>query len=121
MTRLAASLVISAAGLWGCGGSLTAPDAVPQRPSVSADLATISGQVYDGSDPVYGPIAGALVKVTAGDGSGTVVTADEQGFYRASIVRGSVTITASKDGYEAKQWQFDLLNDVVLNFSLSPQ
>jgi hypothetical protein len=32
-----------------------------------------------------------------------------------------VTRAAPKEGFEAKQWQFDLLNDTVVNFSLTPQ
>ncbi len=80
----------------------------------------ISGQVYANAVGDR-PIVGARVDVNQADGSSTSVATDADGAYRISVRRGSVTITASSEGYEAKQWQFDLLNDTVLNFSLTPQ
>jgi hypothetical protein len=119
MTKSGMCLVVLLA-VWGCGGSLTAPDPIQQRPEPAADVATISGRIY-ASGPVQPPIGDATVEVNEADGSSATVVTDADGFYRISARRGSVTITASKDGYEAKQWQFDLLNDTVLNFSLNPR
>jgi hypothetical protein len=104
----------------GCGGSLNAPSAVPQLLQPAAEVSVISGQVYANAVGDR-PIVGARVDVNQADGSSTSVATDADGAYRISVRRGSVTITASSEGYEAKQWQFDLLNDTVLNFSLTPQ
>jgi hypothetical protein len=105
--------------LVGCGGSLNSPSAVPQRPQPT-EHAVISGQIYANAQG-HAPIAASRVEVNEADGSSTSVASDADGAYRISVRRGSVTVTASREGYEAKQWQFDLLNDTVLNFSLSLQ
>ena len=119
MTNLGICLLIVLA-LCGCGGSPTAPDVV-QRPPESVDVATISGRIYVGGGAVQNPIAGASVEINEADGTSATVVSDAEGFYRMTARRGSVTVTASKAGYEAKEWQFDLLSDTVLNFSLSPE
>jgi hypothetical protein len=111
---------VLAVTLVGCGGSLNSPSPLPQRIQPAGDVAVISGQVY-ANGPGDSPIAAARVEVNEADGSSTSVASAADGAYRVSVRRGSVTVTASKEGYEAKQWQFDLLNDTVLNFSLSPQ
>ena len=113
-------LTVALAG-YGCGGSLAGPDPVQQTSQPAADLAEISGRIYSSVGPMYPSIANAVVEVNEADGSSATVVSDADGFYRISARRGSVTITASKEGYEAKQWQFDLLNDTVVNFSLTPQ
>lgn len=120
MTKVVFCLLTAALAASGCGGSLTAPDAL-QQPVPPADVAAISGRIYASDGPIYPPIADALVEVNEADGTSATTVSDANGFYRISVRRGSVTITASKDGYEAMQWQFDLLNDTVLNFSLSPR
>ena len=120
MTRIALGVLVTLAA-FGCGGSLTAPTAIEQRTEPAADIATISGQIYSSVGPIYASIGSVEIDVNEADGSSRTVVTDSNGVYQISVRRGSVTITASKDGYEAKQWQFDLLNDVVLNFSLSPQ
>jgi FlaG/FlaF family flagellin (archaellin) len=121
MTRFYYWLLAAILGSFACGGSLAAPSPIPQAAQPAADVATISGRIYANDGSLYPPIRDALIEVNEADGtSGTVVT-DAEGFYRISARRGSVTITASREGYEAKQWQFDLLNDMVLNFSLSPR
>jgi hypothetical protein len=79
----------------------------------------ISGRVYASAGPLYTAIGHAVVEVNEADGSSATVASDADGLYEISVQRGSITITASREGYEAKQWQFDLLNDMVLNFSLN--
>lgn len=104
----------------GCGGSPTSPSALPQPVQPAVSVAVISGQIYAAAAGDL-PIAAARVEVKAADGSSTSVASDANGAYQISVRRGSVTVTASSEGYEAKQWQFDLLNDTVLNFSLNAQ
>jgi hypothetical protein len=118
MTRIA--LWLLAMTFAGCGGALSSPSAVPQAGQPTTDVAVISGQIYANALG-HAPLAAARVEVNAADGSSTSVASDADGAYRISVRRGSVTITASREGYEAKQWQFDLLNDTVLNFSLNAQ
>ena len=118
--RLSYCVLILALAGSGCGGSLAAPDPIQPRADATADLVTISGWVYV-TTPADTAISNAVVVVNEADGSSAAVVTNGDGFYRISVHRGSVTITASKEGYEAKQWQFDLLSDTVLNFSLSPQ
>ena len=104
----------------GCGGSLNSPTPVPQRVQPAAEVAVIVGHVYANAVGHH-PIAAARIDVNEADGTTTSVATDADGAYRIAARRGSVTITATKQGYEAKQWQFDLLNDTVLNFSLTAQ
>jgi hypothetical protein len=118
MTRIAVWILVVT--LAACGGSLTDPSVLQQRPEPAADRAVISGQIYANAIG-HAPIAAARVEVNEADGSSATVASGSDGFYRIAVRRGSITITASKEGYEAKQWQFDLLNDTVLNFSLNPQ
>lgn len=105
---------------WGCGGSPTAPDA-PQETIPADELATISGQIYDNVGGADRAIVEALVEVNPSDGSSIRAMTSASGAYRLTVRRGSVTVTASKDGYESTQWQFDLTNDIVLNFGLNPR
>ena len=118
MTRIALSVLTVA--LAACGGGLSAPSAIQQPSAPAIEVAVITGHVYANAVG-HLPIASARVEVNAADGSSTSVASDAAGAYRISVRRGSVTITASREGYEAKQWQFDLLNDTVLNFSLNAQ
>jgi hypothetical protein len=105
----------------GCGGSLAGPTPIQQGLQPAAEVARISGRVYASVGPLYAPITSAVIEVNEADGSSVAVTSDADGFYQITARRGSVTITASCEGYEAKHWQFDLLNDTVLNFSLNPR
>jgi hypothetical protein len=104
-----------------CGGSLGSPSPIPQASQPAADIAPISGRIYANDGSLYPPVPDALIEVNDADGTSRTVVSDADGFSRISARRGSITITASKEGYEAKQWQFDLLNDTVLNFSLEPR
>lgn len=115
-TRLACCLLTVT--LVGCDQSPTAPDDL-LRSEANVDSLTISGQVYANLGPVYPAIGNAVVVVDAADGSQVTGVSDAEGFYRLSVSRGSVTIRASKDGYDAKQSHFDLSSDTILNFSLS--
>jgi hypothetical protein len=85
------------------------------------DLATVSGHIYL-RDPVGAQplVANALIWVQEADGSQRTALSNADGYYTVSVRPGSVSITASKEGYEAKVWHFMLLNDTVLNFSLTP-
>jgi hypothetical protein len=86
-----------------------------------AELATISGYIYF-QDPSGGEpeIANVLISVTESDGSQRMALSNAAGFYTISVRSGRVSITASKEGYEAKVWHLVLSNDTVLNFSLTP-
>lgn len=121
MTRVAFCLLTAALAGSGCGGSLAASNPIQPTSQPVADVATISGRIYASVGPLYASIGDAVVVVNEADGSSATVASDADGFYKISARRGSVTVTASKEGYEAKQWQFDLLNDTVVNFSLTPQ
>jgi hypothetical protein len=118
--RLHACLLIVTLANWSCGGSLTGPD-TPQPSPAPEDVATISGQVYDNVTGADRAIPNALVEVNQADGSSVTATTNSSGVYRISVRRGAITITASSDGYESTQWQFDLANDTVLNFGLTPR
>lgn len=67
------------------------------------------------------PIPDAVISVTDADGSIKTVSSDENGFYQILVRPGDVSITASKEGYEARTWQLTLLKDLVLNFGLIPR
>jgi hypothetical protein len=86
-----------------------------------AQAATISGYIYfqdaAGGEP---PIANVLISVKERDGSQSTAVSNAKGFYTVSARSGSISITASKEGYEAKEWQFVLSSDTILNFSLTP-
>ena len=49
------------------------------------------------------------------------VQSNSSGQYALAVPRGTLTITASKEGYTPKSWQIDATANVVLNFSLAPQ
>lgn len=102
------------------GGSPVAPD-TQQPPEPAVEFATISGRVYarvDWGDPL---LAESLVEVKQADGSAKTTLTDAEGFYEVSARAGTISITASKEGYEAKTWELTLLKDTVLNFGLTPK
>lgn len=105
----------------GCSSpSPIAPGSPPQSSQPAAPFASISGQVYakvTWGDP---PIPDAIIAVAETDGTIRTVVTDDNGFYAISVRAGDVSITASKEGYEARTWQLTLLKDVVLNFGLTP-
>jgi Carboxypeptidase regulatory-like domain len=122
MLRLGFCVVTVALVSSACGGSITAPDRIPQQFAAPTDSrVTLSGQIYASVGPGDPPIADARLDVIDADGYRSTVPSDSSGFYRISVRRGSITVTASKEGYDAKQWRFDLLSDTVLNFSLDPR
>jgi hypothetical protein len=86
------------------------------------ELATISGHVYFQDPPRGEPmIGGVLIAVQAHDGSASRTNSNADGYYSLSVPSGSVSITASKEGYEVKTSRFVLAADTVLNFSLIPK
>ena len=117
MKTVALFLVAGSLVAAGCSGrSPVAPDSTPQ-PIVR----TISGQVHENvtwGDP---PLAGAVIEVTGADGSKKTGISDTGGFYKIAAGPGSVTVTASKPGYETQRSEFVLETNTVLNFSLSPE
>ena len=119
MKTIMLGLVALAAVEVGCGSqSPLAPAQVSQ--ASAAAVVTVSGQVY--LDATWGepPIPDASITVTR-DGAESIVNTDADGFYRISVASGSVSIAASKEGYETKAWSLVLSNDTVLNFSLTPK
>jgi len=66
------------------------------------------------------PIPDATIRVTEADGSITFVATDDHGVYKILARPGDISITASKEGYEARTWELTLLKDIVLNFGLAP-
>ena len=106
----------------GCADHVPLAPTSPQpSPGVTAESATLTGQVYarvDWGDP---PLADVLIEVKRVDGSDTTTVSDEDGFYELVVQPGALSITASRDGYEAKTWELTLLKDTVLNFGLTPR
>jgi hypothetical protein len=91
-----------------------------QVSEAAAPSAKVSGWVYE--EAVWGdpPLAETLITVTHSDGSERTTVSDAGGFYELSVRAGAISITAFKEGYEAKKWEFSLLKDTVLNFGLVP-
>ena len=93
----------------------------PDRTQPPIVIPTISGSVYESvtwGDP---PLADAVVEVAGADGSKKTGISDAAGFYKIAAGPGTVTVTASKPGYETKTLEFMLVTDTVLNFSLSSE
>ena len=117
MNRATYYLAVIALISWGCGSVPDVPTSPLQPPDAAAELATVSGWVYARAltDP---PLVNALVKVKEAGGAEHTALTDDQGFYELTARAGPISITASKEGYEAKAWEFSLLKDTVLNFGL---
>lgn len=64
--------------------------------STASSFATVTGRVTDARTGAA--LGGALVSVTAGGVSFTVVT-DAQGFYRADVAPGAIAVVTAADGY----------------------
>ena len=121
MTRTFFGLVTFILICSGCSSpSPIAPASALPVSQPAAQFASISGQVYakvTWGDP---PIPDAVITVAEADGAIRTVVTDDSGFYAISVRAGDVSITASKEGYEARTWQLTLSRDVVLNFGLAP-
>jgi hypothetical protein len=97
----------------GCrSSSPVAPDARP----------TISGHVYqtptrDAGEP---PLVDVLITVRNPTGQETTALSSGGGFYSIGAAMGIVLVTAAKEGYETRQSQFDITENTVLNFGLTP-
>lgn len=112
-----AALVVTS---WGCNGSVPiAPTGTLQPPEGVAEFATVSGWVYARVETQNAPLADALIEVRESGGSERIALTNADGFYELTVRAGAISITASKEGYEAKTWQFSLLKDTALNFGLS--
>lgn len=119
MNRLTLCAILVAAGS-GCGrASPLSPDAA---------LITIRGYVYfqapSGGEPM---IDDALITVADAEGSKDggvprwLAATNADGFYAVTVRPGRISITASKEGYEARVWHLRSSDDTVLNFSLTPK
>ena len=106
----------------GCADHLpVAPTGPGSSTVLTAESATLTGQVYarvDWGDP---PLAHVVIDVKTADGSDKSTITDDDGFYELVVRPGVISITASSDGYEAKTWELTLLRDTVLNFGLTPK
>ena len=103
----------------------TAADAIAANQSGSASLvqagfATIAGSIYELTADGTAPISDAIIEVTDESASIQRERSGDDGSYTVSTRRGNVTITASRDGYKSKTWRLTLLDDLTLNFGLSP-
>lgn len=112
MNRLTLCLLLMAIGL-GCDrASPLSPD---------GGLVSISGYVYfqnsSGGEPM---IHNAVIAVEDDTGSRTQAASRPDGFYTIAVKPGRISITATKEGFEAKVIQVDVADDTVLNFSLTP-
>ena len=103
---------------WGCGSVPDAPTS--PLPDAVTESATVSGWVYARTltDP---PLANALVEAKDAAGAEHTALTNDQGFYELTARAGPISITASKEGYEAKALEFSLLKDTVLNFGLTQE
>jgi hypothetical protein len=106
----------------GCADRVPVAPTSPGSSSVlTAESATLTGQVYarvDWGDP---PLADVVIEVKTADGSDKSTITDEDGFYELVVRPGAMSITAFRDGYEAKTWELTLSRDTVLNFGLTPK
>lgn len=101
---------------------LTCPGCDRPSPLATGRLVKISGYVYfqapSGGEPM---IADALITVRQDNGDQMSASTDTDGFYALFVRSGSLSIGASKDGFEDRIWQLDVTADTVLNFALVPR
>ena len=111
-TRLLVGLALLTA-IARCGGAPQAPTGA--RP-------TVSGYVYQSATAAFGEPSLETVLITVDQADGTQRTAltNEAGFYTLSVFSGFISISATKAGFETNRSQFDLVDNTVLNFSLTP-
>lgn len=115
---LALPLVLFAVTCSACGSvSPLAPGEGAASPAPPADSARLSGWVYMRSGSEDPPIADAAIQLSTSGGNVSILT-DAYGRYELVLPRGTVSITASKEGYESTTWELKLLEDTVLNFGL---
>lgn len=107
-------LVLVALGLLAnCGQSPHSPTATPRM---------VSGHVYQFGATEFGEPMLADVLITIEQADGVLLTArtNATGFYAIWATGGVISISATKPGFRAKRTQFELTDDTVLNFSLTP-
>lgn len=107
-------LLLVALGLLpGCGQSPHSPTAKPRM---------VSGHVYQlGTTHVGEPmLADVLITLEQPDGVRLTARTNAAGFYIIWATGGAISISATKPGFQANRTEFDLADDTVLNFSLTP-
>jgi hypothetical protein len=126
MNRVAWSVavvaVVAVAGMMSsaCSERLPlAPGDARQPPEAAVEFVTLSGWVYARADAHDPSLGAASIRVTLADGTEKTTLTDEDGFYEVAVRPGRISITASKEGYEAKTWELTLFKDTVLNFGLT--
>ena len=82
----------------------------------------VSGHVYQlGSVDLGEPtLSGVLITIQQPDGLRQTALTDATGFYTLSATFGPVVIMAMKPGFRVRHSRFNLADDTVLNFSLTP-
>lgn len=123
-TRLGLDLRRSILAMLVAGMCGVLPACAQQLPGAPDDrtLLTISGYVYQEGSPESGEplLANVLITVQEAEGLPRTAETDDVGFYTVSVRGGTVSVTASKDGYATRASNFDLSKSTVLNFSLAP-
>lgn len=82
----------------------------------------VSGHVYQIGTTEFGEpmLADVLITIEQADGLRATARTNARGFYAIWATAGVVSISATKPGFRANLTQFDLADDTVLNFSLTP-
>ena len=94
MRHLAAGVLLFSLG---CGDGQSPVQPTPSFPMRTPQVFSLSGSVRDTASR---PLGGARVEVMAGSSAGMVTITDDKGrFWMPGTFTGTVTITASKDGY----------------------
>jgi len=107
-------LVLVAAFVTGCDGTLVRPGTTPRptatpAPSFDPSLTGFDGRVVDEAGE---PIAGVHIALRAGGRRGTAATTDEGTFFDRGHL-GDVGITASLDGYETVETTVTVVPDEI--------
>jgi hypothetical protein len=107
-------VVVTSVTIAGCGRQM------PAGPATTAPI-TISGYVHaEGTFEAGEPtLSDVVVTVRDAEGSSRTSISNGLGFYSVSARSGTITITASKEGYTSRSASFDISADTVLNFSLT--
>ena len=100
-------------------GTLASCEAPPQSPSRKALM--VSGRVYQLGTAEFGEpmLPDVLITIEQGGLRHTALT-NGTGFYAISGASGVISISAMKAGFQVNQLDLDLVDHIVLNFSLTP-
>ena len=121
MNRIVWAIGVVAVLVSACSAQTPLAPSNPQERLPPSNSAMVSGWVYEHAHASDPSIAKALIDVRYGDGAHVTALTDPEGYYQISVPAGRLTITASKEGFEAKTWELTLLEDTVLNFALIPR